>query len=78
MRKILWTDGHEMIGYLLMTLVSSFLLRWWEKKLDGSDSFNLATTDTLAHTSGMVRYRGGKKASNIGNLNLDKNERGRF
>ena len=47
----------EMIGYLFMTLVSSFLLRWWEKKIDGSDSFDLATKDTLAHTSGMVRFR---------------------
>ena len=48
----------EMIGYLFMTLVSSFLLRWWEKKIDGSDSFDLATKDTLAHTSGLVRFRG--------------------
>lgn len=47
----------EMIGYLFMTLVSSFLLRWWEKKIDGSDSFDLATKDTLAHTSGLVRFR---------------------
>ena len=67
----------EMIGFLMMTLVSSFLLRWWENRMDGSDSFDLATTDTLAHTSGMLRYRGNKKASNVGNLNLDKNERGR-
>lgn len=47
----------EMVGYLFMTLVSSFLLRWWEKRIEGSDSFDLATTDTLAHTSGMLRYR---------------------
>ena len=46
----------EMIGYLFMTLVSSFLLRWWEKKLDGSASYDLATKDTLAHTSGLVRF----------------------
>lgn len=67
----------EMVGYLIMTLVSSFLLRWWESRMDGADNFDLATTDTLAHTSGMLRYRGGRKFSNIGNLNLDKNERGR-
>jgi len=67
----------EMVGYLIMTLVSSFLLRWWENRMDGSDSFDLATTDTLAHTSGLLRYRNGKKASRLGNLNLDKNERGR-
>ena len=46
----------EMAGYLFMTLVSSVLLRWWEKRMDGSASYDLATTDTLAHTSGMVRF----------------------
>ena len=46
----------EMAGYLFMTLVSSILLRWWEKRMDGSASYDLATTDTLAHTSGMVRF----------------------
>ena len=50
----------EMAGYLLMTLVSSFLLRWWEKKMDGSASYDLATKDTLAHTSGLVRFLGAK------------------
>ena len=29
----------EMIGYLTLTLVFSFLLRWVEKKMDGSDSY---------------------------------------
>lgn len=51
----------EMLGYLLMTVVSSILLRWMESKMDGDDSFDLATTDTLAHTSGMARYRHVKK-----------------
>ena len=46
----------EMAGYLFMTLVSSILLRWWEKRLDGNASYDLATTDTLAHTSGLVRF----------------------
>ncbi|MEA4895194.1 MAG: amino acid ABC transporter permease [Oscillospiraceae bacterium] len=67
----------EMAGYLLMTLISSFLLRLWERKLDGADSFDLATSDTLAHTSGMIKYPAKKKVSDVGNLNLDKNERGR-
>ncbi len=78
----------EMAGYLTMTVVCSILLRWLENKMDGDDSFNLATTDTLAHTSGMTRYRAVKNAnmadsrkkagtSDIGNLNLDQNERGR-
>ena len=51
----------EMFGYLLMTVVSSILLRWMERKMDGDDSFDLATTDTLAHTSGMALYRKAKK-----------------
>jgi len=46
----------EMVAYLTMTLASSFLLRWLENRMDGHDSYDLATKDTLAHTSGMVRY----------------------
>ena len=61
----------EMAGYLSMTLICSFLLRWWEGILEGSDSYDLATKDTLAHTSGMVRYPK-KKGGGIGNRNLDK------
>ncbi len=44
-----------MVVYLIMTLLTSFLLRKWEKKLDGKATFDLATTDTLAHTSGLMR-----------------------
>ena len=44
--------------YLIMTLFFSRLLRWWEKKLDGADSYDLATTDTLAFTTGMTNYPG--------------------
>ena len=44
--------------YLIMTLVCSRLLRWCEKKMDGKDSYDLATTDTLAHTTGMYNYPG--------------------
>jgi len=42
--------------YLTMTLISAKLLRLWESKLDGPDTFDLATTDTLAHTSGLYRF----------------------
>jgi len=52
----------EMAGYLFMTLVCSFLLRWWESKMDGDDSYDLATTDTLAHTSGLLRFRNKREA----------------
>ncbi len=52
----------EMIAYLCMTLIASFLLRLWEKKLDGSDSYSLATGDQLAPTAGMLNHPG--KGSN--------------
>ena len=45
-----------MIMYFIMTFTCSRLLRLWEKKMDGADNFDLATTDTLAYTSGMYRY----------------------
>ncbi len=47
----------EMGGYLIMTVVCSILLRWWENKIDGPSSYDLATTDTLAHTTGMYNFR---------------------
>jgi len=46
-----------MVMYLAMTLFFSRLLRYIEKRMDGSKSYDLATQDTLAHTSGMVSYR---------------------
>ncbi len=45
-----------MVLYLIMTFVFSRLLRFWESKLDGPASFDLATTDQLAHTSGNYSY----------------------
>lgn len=45
-----------MIMYFVLTFTCSRILRFWEKKMDGPDSYDLATTDTLAHTSGMYRY----------------------
>lgn len=45
-----------MIVYFILTFTCSRILRFWEKKMDGPDSYDLATTDTLAHTSGLYRY----------------------
>ncbi len=45
-----------MVIYFILTFTCSRILRFWEKKMDGPDSYDLATKDTLAHTSGMVRY----------------------
>mgnify|MGYP002730047956 CR=1 FL=1 len=39
--------------YLTMTLFASYLLRLWEKALDGPQNYDLNTTDSLAYTSGM-------------------------
>lgn len=61
-----------MVIYLIMTVVSSVLLRLWESKMDGEANFDLATTDTLAYTSGLFRHPGnanetfGEKNKEIG------------
>ena len=46
-----------MAMYLIMTLFFSRLLRFIESKMDGSKTYDLATKDTLAHTSGMHSIR---------------------
>ncbi|MCI5595203.1 MAG: amino acid ABC transporter permease [Lachnospiraceae bacterium] len=45
-----------MVIYFILTFTCSRILRFWEGKLDGPDSYDLATTDTLAHTSGLYGY----------------------
>ena len=35
----------EMIGYLTMTLIASFLLRWLEKRMDGKGDYELVAVD---------------------------------
>jgi len=42
----------EMIGYLTMTLIASFLLRWVEKKMDGDSNYELVNDDQLTMTAG--------------------------
>ncbi len=46
----------EMIGYLTLTLVASFLLRWVEKRMDGADSYELVQTDPLTMTAGTYSH----------------------
>ena len=48
----------EMAGYLCMTLIASFLLRWVEKKLDGDSSYELVQTDQLTMTAGTYNHPG--------------------
>ena len=46
----------EMIGYLCMTLIASFLLRWVEKRMDGSSNYELVQTDSLAMSAGTYSH----------------------
>lgn len=48
----------EMLGYLCMTLVASFLLRLLEKKMDGADSYELVQVDALTMTAGNYNHPG--------------------
>jgi putative lysine transport system permease protein len=46
----------EMIGYLCLTLLASFLLRKLEKKLAGKPDYELVNTDQLVMTAGTYSY----------------------
>jgi ABC-type amino acid transport system permease subunit len=46
----------EMVSYLTMTLLASFLLRWVEKKLDGASSYELVQVDPLTMTAGTYSH----------------------
>ncbi|MBQ7816621.1 MAG: amino acid ABC transporter permease, partial [Oscillospiraceae bacterium] len=46
----------EMIGYLCLTLIASFLLRAVEKKMDGSDSYELVNVDPLVMAAGTYSH----------------------
>ena len=46
----------EMAGYLMLTLAASFLLRLLEKRLDGSDNYELVSTDSLAMSAGTYSH----------------------
>ena len=39
-----------------MTLIASFLLRWVEKKMDGSSNYELVQTDQLTMTAGTYNH----------------------
>ena len=46
----------EMAGYLMLTLIASFLLRWVERKMDGSANYELASEDALAMAAGTYSH----------------------
>lgn len=52
----------EMAGYLTLTLIASFLLRWVEKLMDGAADYELVQVDPLVMTAGT--YSHPKRGSN--------------
>ena len=46
----------EMVGYLCMTLIASFALRWAEKMLDGDSVYELAELDSLTMAAGTYSH----------------------
>ena len=46
----------EMVGYLSLTLAASALLRFVEKMMDGSDSYDLVQEDPLVMTAGTYSH----------------------
>lgn len=60
----------EMGGYLCMTLLASFLLRKFEKKLAGKPNYELVNADQLVLTAGTYNYPG-DSASPFDEVNKD-------
>ena len=50
----------EMVGYLCMTLVASFLLRALERRMDGPDNYELVQSDQLVMAAGTYTHPGDK------------------
>ncbi len=50
----------EMVAYLSMTLISSFLLRRLERHMDGPDSYELVKDDQLTMTAGTYNVPGAR------------------
>jgi putative lysine transport system permease protein len=65
----------EMLGYLLMTVVCSIVLRRIEKKMDGSESYKLVQQDSLTPTAGTYNYPG--KGSNFDERSKESGAAGR-
>ena len=52
----------EMAGYLFLTLLASFLLRRFEKKLAGKSNYELVNADQLVMTAGTYSFPSGKNS----------------
>lgn len=62
----------EMVGYLIMTLTASFILRFIEKKMDGGDNYELVRTDALTMTAGTYRHPSGGSNFDERNTEIDE------
>ena len=65
----------EMIGYLIMTLVASFILRWVEKRMDGAADYELVQTDQLTMTAGTYNHPDKGTPFDEQSLEYQKNKR---
>ena len=45
-----------MVAYLSMTLIASILLRWLEKRMDGSSNYDLVNEDQLVGAAGTYNH----------------------
>ena len=55
----------EMAGYLTVTLLCSILLRWLERKMSGSDNYQLVQGDSIVLAAGTHRYQEGDREQEI-------------
>ena len=46
----------EMVGYLCLTLIASFLLRALERRMDGADNYELVSDDQLVMAAGTYNH----------------------
>ena len=63
----------EMIGYLTMTLIASFLLRGVERLMDGASDYELVQADALTMAAGTYRHPGKRAAQSVMDRVLDRN-----
>ena len=61
----------EMVGYLTLTLLASFGLRWLEKWLDGDDNYELVSEDSLAMSAGTYSHPSRKSPFDERNKEFD-------
>ena len=66
----------EMIGYLCMTLVASFILRHIEKRMDGSSDYELVRKDALTQTAGTYSYHDAPEEHSYGKEIANKKKEG--